>query len=62
MNSSLHREIARQREADFRREADLARRSAHVKRELPLILSFTPSFAWLEALNMITRRRPEPST
>jgi hypothetical protein len=61
MNSNLHREIARQRAADFHRDAELARRAAHVKRELPSILSFTPVRARWEGLNLLPRRRTQPS-
>jgi hypothetical protein len=59
MNSSLHREIARQREADFRREAELARHASRVRRELPSILSFTPVMARAEGLAFLRRRRTE---
>jgi hypothetical protein len=62
MNSGLHREIARQRQADLHREAELARRAAHVRRERPSILSFTPALAKWEALSLLTRRQAHPST
>jgi hypothetical protein len=61
INPTLHREIARQREVDFRRDAEQARRAAHVRRELPLLAGFTPALAAFEALGFLARRRPHPS-
>lgn len=61
INSSLHRELGRQRELELRREAELARRAAHVRRELPTFAMFTPALAGLEALKVLARRRPQPS-
>lgn len=62
MNSGLHREIARQRQAELHRDAELARRAAHARRDVPAIVSFTPVFAKWEALNLLHRRRAQPST
>ena len=61
INPSLHRELGRQREVDFRRDAELARRAAHVKRELPSIAVFTPALAGFEALRFFARRRTQPA-
>jgi hypothetical protein len=61
MNSGLHSEIARQRELDFRRDAEAARRAAHVRRELPSLASLTPAFARWEALHFLGRRRTQAS-
>jgi hypothetical protein len=61
MNSGLHREIARQRELDFQREAEAARRATHVRRELPSLVSFTPVFARWEGLSFLGRRRTQAS-
>jgi hypothetical protein len=61
INPTIRRELARQREADFRRDADLARRSAHVKRELPTPAVLTSVLAALEGLGSLVRRRPQPS-
>jgi hypothetical protein len=54
----MHRELARQREADFRRAADNARRAAEVRRERPSLVTFTRPVAALEALSLLPRRRP----
>jgi hypothetical protein len=58
IHPTIHRELARQREADFHRAADNARRAAEVRRELPVVTTINRPFAALEALGLLMRRRP----
>jgi hypothetical protein len=58
IHPTIHRELAKQREADFHRAADNARRSAQVHRERPSLVTFAPAVAALDALGMLMRRRP----
>ena len=57
IHPTIHRELAREREADFRRAADNARRAAQVRREVPLRATFMPAVAAIEALGLFARRR-----
>jgi hypothetical protein len=61
IHPTIHRELAREREADFRRAADNARRAAQVRRETPLLATFTPAVAAIEALRLFALRRPRPA-
>jgi hypothetical protein len=65
ISPSIHRELARQKQADLLREADVARLAAKVKRDrnhVPTI-TFAQPIAMLQALSFLGRggRRPQPA-
>jgi hypothetical protein len=63
ISPSIHQELARQRNAEFIREAEQARLAAKCKREVPTILTFAQPRAMLRALFFLGRgtRRPQPA-
>ena len=63
ISPSIHRELARQRQADLLREADVARLAAKVKREAPRTITFAQPVAMLQALSFLGwgGRRPQPA-
>jgi hypothetical protein len=63
ISPSIHRELARQKQADLLREADAARLAAKVRRDVPTILTFAQPVAMLQALSFLGRsgRRPQPA-
>jgi hypothetical protein len=66
ISPSIHRELARQKQADLLREADAARLAAKVKvkrNDVPTILTFAQPVAMLQALSFLGRggRRPQPA-
>ena len=63
ISPSIHQELARQRNADFLREAEKARLAAKCKREVPMVLTFAQPVAMLQALSFLGRgtRRPQPA-
>lgn len=66
ISPSIHRELARQKQADLLREADAARLAAKVSRGgggVPTILTFAQPVAMLQALSWLGHggRRPQPA-
>ena len=66
ISPSIHRELARQKQADLLREADVARLAAKVKRDrnhVPTNITFAQPLAMLQALSFLGRgaRRPQPA-
>jgi hypothetical protein len=66
ISPSIHRELARQKQADLLREADVARLAAKVKRDrnhVPTTITFAQPFGLLQALSFLGRggRRPQPA-
>jgi hypothetical protein len=66
ISPSIHRELARQKQADLLREADVARLAAKVKHNrshVPTIITFAQPVAMLQALSFLGRggRRPQPA-
>jgi hypothetical protein len=63
ISPSIHRELARQKQADLLRDAETARLAAKVKRDVPMILTFAPPVAMLQALSFLGRggRKPQPA-
>ena len=63
ISPSIHRELARQTQADLLREADAARLAAKVKRNHVPTITFTQPVAMLQALSFLGRsgRKPQPA-
>ncbi|HVD10645.1 MAG TPA: hypothetical protein VNB88_08375 [Gaiellaceae bacterium] len=64
ISPSIHRELARYKQADLLREADAARLAAKVKRNnVPTIITFAQPVAMLQALSFLGRggRKPQPA-
>ena len=66
ISPSIHRELARQKQADLLREADVARLAAKVDRNryhVPTNITFAQPVAMLQALSFLGRsgRKPQPA-
>ncbi len=66
ISPSIHRELARQKQADLLREADVARLAAKANRNrnhVPTIITFAQPVAMLQALSFLglRGRRPQPA-
>lgn len=59
ISPSIHRELARQRQADFLREAEQARLAAKAPHELPSVAVFSRALGALHGLSLLARREPQ---